>query len=82
MNSNSLYQQIQQLDLHMKSFASSLGEVQQFGQGFFELPFDKLNAVLQSEKTLFVELHRQLSAKVDRVEFSEIVHQKANVSDV
>ena len=46
MNSNSLFQQIHQLDLNIKSFSHSLEELQEIGSGVLETPFEKLNAVL------------------------------------
>ena len=66
----------------MKSFQHTLAELQQLGSGVLEAPFEKLNAVLQSEKAVFFELQKQVSSKVDRVEFSEIVHQKASITEV
>ena len=41
-----------------------------------------MNAILSQEKILFYELERQMSQKVDRIEFSQIIQQKANQADL
>ena len=44
--------------------------------------FERLNNILAHEKTLFYEFERQISSKIDRIEFSQIIQQKANQADV
>ena len=83
ISNNSLYQQIHQLDQHISSFAYQLNETAKIDQlGALEGPFESLNSVLQSSRALFYELEKHISSKIDRIEFGQIVHLKANTADV
>lgn len=41
-----------------------------------------LQPILSQQKNLFYEMERLVSTKVDRIEFSQIVQNKANQADV
>eukprot|EP00347_Sterkiella_histriomuscorum_P018573 403345000 len=83
MNSNSLFQQIQVLDQNISSFNFVIQSFQDNDQQIIiEEVLEKLNSILVHEKQLLYEIERQVSSKVDRIEFSSIVQQKANQADV
>lgn len=63
---NQLVQQIQTFGHHLEQFESS----------------DALRSILEAQKQIFYEIERQVGSKVDRVEFSQIIENKANQLDL
>ena len=83
MNSNSLFQQIQLLDNHIANYNFNLQRQQENSDQFnLDDLLERINTIFVTEKSLLYEFERQISSKIDRIEFSSIVQQKANQADV